>query len=319
MENIKNTIEALLFVSEGPLTKDAIKRALFDVEMDEIRQAINELREDYETRGGGFSLKEVAGGYQLRTRPDYNEYIKRLLQPKPLRMSKAALETLAIIAYKQPVIRADVEHIRGVDSGGILRMLLDRKLIRILGRRTIPGRPLIYGTTKLFLEVFDLRDLKELPSPKEIEALEDEANGPNRIKEEYIIDPNQRQLFESEESPEIEDFDGVEPPGISDDVHLEDKDADTDPESFYDMEGMDIERSDDTDLAEAEENGHDYPEGAGDFELDDENDWDDDLDDIDAEENEGFMSDSDEYDDASGIKSDGDNSDEDEDEEDLGL
>jgi segregation and condensation protein B len=97
------------------------------------------------------------------------QWIKRLLQPKPLRLSKAALETLAIIAYKQPVIRSDVEHIRGVDCGGVLRVLLERKFIRVLGRREIPGRPLIYATTKRFLEVFDLKNLKDLPTPKEIE------------------------------------------------------------------------------------------------------------------------------------------------------
>ena len=92
-----------------------------------------------------------------------------MLQPKPLRLSKAALETLAIIAYKQPVIRSDVEHIRGVDCGGVLRVLLERKFIRVLGRKEIPGRPLIYATTKRFLEVFDLKNLKDLPTPKEIE------------------------------------------------------------------------------------------------------------------------------------------------------
>ena len=99
-----------------------------------------------------------------------------MLQPNPPRLSKAALETLAIIAYKQPIIRADIEHIRGVDSGGILRLLLKRKLVRVLGRKEIPGRPLIYATTKRFLEIFDLRDLKDLPTPKEIEELGSEAS-----------------------------------------------------------------------------------------------------------------------------------------------
>jgi segregation and condensation protein B len=124
---------------------------------------------DYEARQGGFYLNQVAGGYQIRTRSEYTQWIKRLLQPRPLRLSKAALETLAIIAYKQPVIRSDVEHIRGVDCGGVLRVLLERKFIRVLGRKEIPGRPLIYATTKRFLEVFDLKNLKDLPTPKEIE------------------------------------------------------------------------------------------------------------------------------------------------------
>ena len=169
MDDIKNIIESLLFVAEEPLTIDRLKKIISGAESRELREALEELAEDYETRQGGFFLKEVAGGYQIRTRPEYMEWIKRLLQPKPLRLSKAALETLAIIAYKQPVIRSDVEHIRGVDCGGILRVLLERKFIRVLGRRELPGRPLIYATTKRFLEVFDLKNLKDLPTPKEIE------------------------------------------------------------------------------------------------------------------------------------------------------
>lgn len=200
MEDIKHIIESLLFVAETPLTVDGIKSVLGQAEADEILNALGQLSEEYEARKGGFHLTQVAGGYQLRSRPEYMEWIKRLLQPKPLRLSKAAHEVLAIVAYKQPIIRSDIEHIRGVDSGGILRTLLERKLIRILGRRKIPGRPLIYATTKLFLEVVGLRDLKDLPTPKEIEELESTA-----IEESEIIedanDPNQLQLFEKREEP----------------------------------------------------------------------------------------------------------------------
>jgi len=171
MENIKYIIESLLFVAEEPLTVDRIKRILTPAEATEIRAAVTELSAEYETREGGFYLDEVAGGYQIRTRPEYNEWIKKLIQPKPLRLSKPALETLVIIAYKQPIIRSDIEHIRGVDCGGVLRVLLERKLIRILGRKELAGRPLIYATTKRFLEVFDLKSLRDLPTPKEIEEL----------------------------------------------------------------------------------------------------------------------------------------------------
>jgi len=169
MDDIKNIIESLLFVADEPLSIDRFKNIIGQAETKEIRQALEELGADYETRQGGFYLNQVAGGYQIRTRSEYMQWIKRLLQPKPLRLSKAALETLAIIAYKQPVIRSDVEHIRGVDCGGVLRVLLERKFIRVLGRRELPGRPLIYATTKRFLEVFDLKNLKDLPTPKEIE------------------------------------------------------------------------------------------------------------------------------------------------------
>jgi segregation and condensation protein B len=171
MEDIKYIIESLLFVSETPLTINRIQKVLGQDDTKEIHEALTELAAEYETRKGGFLLREVAGGYQIRSRPEYREWIKRLIQPTPLRLSKAALETLAIIAYKQPVIRSDIEHIRGVDCGGILRMLLERKLIRVLGRKQIPGRPLIYATTKQFLEIFDLKDLKDLPTPDEIESL----------------------------------------------------------------------------------------------------------------------------------------------------
>ena len=176
MEHIKSIIEALLFVSDSSLTIDRIKSVLDLNNTKEIQDALSALSDEYEARKGGFYLREVAGGYQIRTRPEYTTWIKRLIRTKPVRISKAALETLAIIAYKQPIIRSDIEHIRGVDCGGILRMLLERKLIRILGRKEIPGRPLIYATTKQFLEVFDLKDLKDLPTTEEIEKLGNTAD-----------------------------------------------------------------------------------------------------------------------------------------------
>lgn len=171
MEDLKNIIESLLFVAEDPLSIDRIRAICADAETREIRQALQSLSDEYQRRGGGFYLCEVAGGYQIRTRREYTEWISRLIKPAPQRLSKAALETLAIVAYKQPIIRSDIEHIRGVDCGGVLKILLERKLIRVLGRKEIPGRPLIYATTKQFLEVFNLRDLNDLPSPKEIEEL----------------------------------------------------------------------------------------------------------------------------------------------------
>jgi len=173
MEQIKNIIESLLLVADEPLSVDRIKNILDQADKKEIKNALEELSSEYENRKGGFFLREVAGGYQIRTRPEYREWIKRLIQPKPMRLSKAALETLAIIAYKQPIIRNDIEHIRGVNCGGILRMLLERKLVRVLGRKAIPGRPLVYATTKQFLEVFELKNLEDLPTPKEISEIDD--------------------------------------------------------------------------------------------------------------------------------------------------
>lgn len=171
MHELKHIIESLLFVSEEPLTVDKIKSVIESADKKEILTALGELSEEYESRNGGFYLCQVAGGYQLRSQPTYHEYIKRLLQPAPQRLSRAALETLAVVAYRQPVIRADIEHIRGVDCGAMLRQLLERKLLRVLGRKEIPGRPLIYATTKTFLELFELKDLSDLPSPAEIEQM----------------------------------------------------------------------------------------------------------------------------------------------------
>ena len=169
MGDIKNIVESLLFVAEEPLTIERLSKIISGAQAGQLREVLEELEAEYEARQGGFFLNQVAGGYQFRTRPEHMEWIKRLLQPKPLHLSKAALETLAIIAYKQPVIRSDIEHIRGVDCGGVLRVLLERKFIRVLGRRELPGRPLIYATTKRFLEVFGLKNLQDLPTPKEIE------------------------------------------------------------------------------------------------------------------------------------------------------
>lgn len=164
-------IESLLFAADEPLRLETLRAVLQDVEAAAIRQALEALSVEYEKRGGGFYLMEVAGGYQLRTRPCFHPWIRRLRGSGGDRLSRAALETLAIVAYRQPIVRAEIENLRGVDCGGVLRLLLERRLIRVMGRREIPGRPLIYGTTRQFLEVFELRDLKDLPTLKEIREL----------------------------------------------------------------------------------------------------------------------------------------------------
>jgi segregation and condensation protein B len=188
MEDLKNIIDSLLFVAEEPLSIERLKKILPQVDGQTISEAAAALKADYDARPGGFYLAEVAGGYQFRSRPEYTSYIRRMVDPKPLRLSKAAMETLAVIAYKQPIIRADVEHIRGVDCGGVLRVLLERKLVRVLGRKEIAGRPLIYATTKTFLETFDLKDLRDLPSPKEIEEF---GKPPLEMRAGITIEPDE--------------------------------------------------------------------------------------------------------------------------------
>lgn len=171
MDNLKAIVESLLFASDTPLTTDKIKSVLEIADRKDVREALISLAEEYESNKRGFFLAEVAGGFQLRTRPEYRQWLRRLKETKPARLSRAALETLAIIAYKQPVLRSDLEHLRGVDCGGTVRTLLERNLIRVLGRKDLPGRPIIYGTTKEFLEFFDLKDLKDLPTLKDLKDL----------------------------------------------------------------------------------------------------------------------------------------------------
>lgn len=166
-------IEAVIFSSDSSVTLDKLAEMLPEFERGAIRDTVSRLVHEHETREGGLQLTEVAGGWQFRTRPGLQQYVMRHLKIRPVKFSQSAMETLAIIAYRQPVTRSEIEHLRGVDCGAVLKSLLEKKLARILGKKDIPGRPLIYGTTKDFLEVFGLKDLKGLPTLKEIQALDD--------------------------------------------------------------------------------------------------------------------------------------------------
>lgn len=175
MSEVRGIIESLLFVSEVPLSLNKIKSVLSMYTHAEITKALDELLKEYATDGRGFFLAEVAQGYQFRSKPEYGEWIRKLKKITPTRLSHAALETLATVAYKQPILRAEIESIRGVDVGGILRLLLEKKLIKILGRQNVPGRPIIYGTSQKFLEFFSLKDISSLPTLEEIGTLADHS------------------------------------------------------------------------------------------------------------------------------------------------
>ena len=174
-ERLLGIIEALIFASEKPLRIDDILRVITGVNPKDVRDALKDLVRIYNEGSGGIYITETAGGYQFRTRPEFAEFIRELLETKSKKLSRAAMETLAITAYRQPVLRTDIERIRGVDSGGVMKLLLDKKLIKILGRKDAPGRPLLYGTTKEFLETFGLKNLKSLPTLREMEELHDDA------------------------------------------------------------------------------------------------------------------------------------------------
>jgi len=170
---IKGIVEALLFVSERPLSLDRIRDILEDKEKEGIKEVISKLKSEYEEKDKGIRLVEVAGGYQLVTNPEYSEFLKKFYQKtKAERLTSASLETLAIIAYKQPVTKLDIESIRGVDASGILKNLLEKGLICIAGRKDTLGRPFVYRTTRQFLEHFGLKSLDELPKIEEFGDVE---------------------------------------------------------------------------------------------------------------------------------------------------
>ncbi len=169
--SLESIVESLLFISDAPLTLERLCAILEEYEKGEVAAAIARLHDVYGESGRGISLVEVAGGYQFRSNPQNADYIRRLIRGKTFKFSRSALETLAVIAYRQPITRAEVEYLRGVDTGGVVKTLLEKKMIRIIGKKDIPGKPLIYGTTREFLEAFGLKDLASLPTLKDIHEL----------------------------------------------------------------------------------------------------------------------------------------------------
>jgi segregation and condensation protein B len=165
-------LEALIFCSPQPVTSREITQVMQGVPKSAWLEAVAEIKDDYARDGRGLQLVEVAGGYQITTRPEYNDWVRELLDPRaPTRLSVQALETLAVIAYKQPVTLPEIIDLRGVKSGGVIKTLLEKRLIRITGRKEVVGRPMLYGTTKEFLLHFGLKDVGELPRIEEFAAV----------------------------------------------------------------------------------------------------------------------------------------------------
>jgi segregation and condensation protein B len=168
LSEVQAGVEALLYASSEPLSVKDLKKTLPEAG-DRIRPAIDQLTELYGQEGRGLQLVEVAGGFQITTRPEFHEVVSRLLSsPKPARLSLQALETLAVIAYRQPITVPELMDLRGVRSASVVRTLLEKKLVRIVGRKPVVGRPLMYGTTKEFLLRFGLKDLRDLPQLKDM-------------------------------------------------------------------------------------------------------------------------------------------------------
>jgi segregation and condensation protein B len=172
IEELKPIIESLIFVSEEPMSVKQLASLLEGVAVEDIEAASEQLREDYNARGAGLEVRQLAGGYRITTRPELNEYVRRYMKSQPsARLSIAALETLAVIAYKQPITIPEILEIRGVTSTSAIKTLLDRRLIVAKGHKQVVGRPMMYGTSKEFLIQFGLNDLSELPNLEDFEDL----------------------------------------------------------------------------------------------------------------------------------------------------
>jgi segregation and condensation protein B len=209
LEEVRAGVEAVLYASGDPIPMRSLKK-VFPEAIDLIKQALSSLQEIYNQPGKGLQLIEVAGGWQITTRPEYHERVGRLFDsPRPSRLSIQALETLAVIAYRQPATIPEIMELRGVRSAGVVRTLLERKLVKIVGRKKVVGHPLLYGTTKEFLVRFGLKDVKDLPQLKDMsEVFGDEVaqhletlEKLDEAKEEAEIEP----VPDPETSPDDQD------------------------------------------------------------------------------------------------------------------
>ena len=171
MSELKSIVEALMFASPEPLTIKTLTKLLATEPKEDIVAAVDALKEDY-SRPGGLAMVEVAGGYQIVTRPELHEWVRRLFHERTTqKLSVASLETLAVIAYKQPVTAPEIAEIRGVNTSGVLGTLVERHLVKVVGRKQVVGRPFLYGTTREFLERFGLNDLSDLPKVEDMSEL----------------------------------------------------------------------------------------------------------------------------------------------------
>ncbi len=199
---LKAILEAVLFVSPEPVPVARLMSILGTVSKAEVVQALGILTHDLDQDGRGIQLVQVAGGYRLVTKQEYGPWLKRMDKAKAAqKLSRSALESLAIIAYKQPLVRSEIEEIRGVETSGVLRTLCERKLVRIVGRKDVPGRPIMYGTTKFFLEHFGLQDLSQLPPLREFKELGESEQALLPIEEESLEVVETSEMSYTGESP----------------------------------------------------------------------------------------------------------------------
>jgi len=283
--DLRAAIEALLFSSDQPLTESLIAESL-ETSPAEIAPALQQLGAAYAARGAGVELREIAGGWMLVTSAEHAEWVGRMLRGKKrMRLSRPALETMAIIAYKQPVTKSEVEAIRGVDSSAVLATLLERSLVTIRGRSKVVGRPLLYGTTQEFLDYFGLKDLTELPRPEELRALV-AAREPEQLDmmELEVVSQVASDLAAGEASGEIRIAHEIEPLDKSEEDSVDEFEPDDEDEVEEEDDEEEGDEEDEDEEEEDDEDGEEEDDEDGE-EEDDEDEGDGDDEDEDEEEN----------------------------------
>ncbi|MDP8255950.1 MAG: SMC-Scp complex subunit ScpB [Candidatus Alcyoniella australis] len=298
---IKSILESLVFISEEPLSSGRMARIVEGVGKKQVEELLDELTAEYRDSERGIVLQQVADGYQFRTPEANAEWVRQLVKSKPPRLTRAMIETLAIVAYNQPFTSPEIEAVRGVDCSSALKSLLDRGLIKILGRKDTPGKPLLYGTTVAFLEVFGLPDLGHLPSLKEIEELLADTGDRELITKSGVKSEELEQLTKqakqaraelsamAKQDPDALDYEAAQPEheqeiaqqSDNDDDHEPDDDESDDDESDDDESDDDESDDDESDDDESDDDEHgDDDEIEEDDVSDDEDDDDEDIDDF---------------------------------------
>jgi segregation and condensation protein B len=225
----KRIVEALILAAREPIAAVRLGQVVPGLNAAGARTIVAELRADYDREQRGFELVEVAGGYRIRTRAELADLVSRLDLERPARLSRAALETLAVVAYRQPVTRGEIEQVRGVDCGPVVRNLLERHLLRIAGHREVPGRPMLYGTTRRFLELFGLASLEDLPSLRDLDELVRAAAAAGAVDVETEA-PAESEPAETAAADDDADPDTESEPNADDEDEAEDEDDGPSPE-----------------------------------------------------------------------------------------
>ncbi len=238
----RRILEALVLSAPEPVPAGRLASVVPDATPALVQELVGELNAEYDVQERGFEIQHVAGGYQLRTRADLADHVRALQPRRAARLSRASLETLAVIAYKQPVTRAEIEHVRGVDAGAVVRTLLERNLVRIAGHREIPGRPMLYATAKRFLELFGLASLEDLPTLRELEEVlppaPPEDSGGADLETEQADGESAEAEAGDDAEPEQDDAAGEERGrtvfGSFESAYSEPRDGDEDDDPFFD-------------------------------------------------------------------------------------